>query len=211
MAISQHLSRAPNCTSTAKRYKTDGDLYKASLWSRGVKTDTFDPSTPRPSNQHPVVILLALIWLRCGPKHLGCEGLKAKSTGMNVKSAGVAFWKTILGCEQGYTDLGEGRFRGNPGQDPEVKSLLDTLIAAQADAKSHVTRYAVVETQEDVRELYRKFVKVPMEQIVVYRRAVSQEALMFLLVCVFNILQWCTAARADELLHLCFEDLIFAA
>ena len=171
--------------------------------------------------QSPVGAALALMMNRCGfVGDARFENKKAKPTGGAIISAVSAAFSRLDCAECGfecrhvkgdYVEQGEGAFLGNPGSAPQLKHLMTSLQDDQARAKVNITERALAETHEDVRSLYNMYVRDVRLRVMNGALPSAEDQFDFkaFQTCTLNVMEWGSVARADELLNLDVEDLVF--
>lgn len=207
------FARRPMSRLTEKRYEEPEKRIREALQAKGIDPDSlasYDCLQERPVAERLVNILIAVIFGRIGPKSLGYEERQAHGTGAPIKAAFVAMWRReVCTSDVPYEDLGGGKFRGNPGQAPEVQALIQKIKLAQDEADCNLVKRAPCETHEDLREVYEECIEGFVEQIVVYRRPLSQDELEILMSALLNSMQFGAVSRAAELICLQQEGLSF--
>jgi len=198
---------APGAKSSADRYKSSTLKYKAILAEWGIDPRNMDTSGNRDKDKDAVAAVLRLIMERCGPSEENYEDLSAESTGQAIKSAVVHFWCTHRRTTQ-YAEGPDGSFSGNPGTAPALQQLLNRLVVKQKRSGKHAVVRAHQQTHEDVRTICRKYFDEQVEQALLKNPDVYYT---FLQTAVLNCCQFGTVSRADEMMGLRIESLIYSA
>lgn len=206
LEAAERIVKTPATKSTARRYKKLTEMYAAVLNQMGVIPQHVDSSGSRDRKRDPVSAALKLIMNRCGPKEEGYEGLSAAGTGSACKSAIVAFWRTF-GRFGNFEETADGGFRGNPGRCPSIQDLINKLEISQRKSGSHKVSRAYQQTHEDVRKVCKTFFDPEIEKALNCDPTVDYSMLQ---TAVLNCCQFGTVSRADELIQLRMENLIFS-
>ena len=202
------IVRAPAARATGKRYEVPIRMCEEILREMKIDPENIDTSGQRDRSKDPVAAGLKLILRRCSPKDegRGYEGLSASATGTACKSAVVAFWR-LYGYFSNFTEYPDGSFSGNPGTCQELHNLINKLHTAQVQQGTHKVTRAYQETHEDVRTITKKFFDPFILQALEKSSSVDY---LLLQASVINCLQFGAIARADEILSIRVEDLVYS-
>jgi len=207
VTIAHEIVGNPGATSTANRYDKNTRMYLEILGSMSLDPNNMDTSGTRDKSNDAVAAGLQLIMQRCGPRAKGYEGLSATATGEACKSAIVYFWRSKRINTQ-YTESPDGSYSGNPGTSPALTNLIKKLVAHQKRAGIHIVVRAYQETHEDVRTICRAYFDRQIRGALAKDPSVNYA---FLQASVVNCCQFGAVCRADELLALQIESLVFSS
>lgn len=204
IAEAEGIAVAPAALSTAKQYKKHIQLFIFILESMGIKAPyAFSTAEMQAKKKDTVRAAIKLIYMRCGPDH---ENLSAQSTGTTTRSAIISFWEA-QGHIGDYTEFPDGSFSGNLGRCPSIQKLVKKLEGSQHRMKTHEIRRAYQETHEDVRTLCDTYFDPVVSKALKCDESVNYA---FLQSAVINCCQFGAVARADELLNLRIENLVYS-
>lgn len=230
--IARATLRTPVRDSSARRYSANMQRLRDMFAKAGAPLN--DPENKfcaldkRSPDCSPVSIAIELITARCGrvlnPENVDLGRNKGKSTGGDIRSSLRQLFRELdcRLCGEGrvcthvqgeYKDHGEGAFSGNPASSPDLKVMIDRIVCEQARAKENLTDRACAVTHEDLSALYFAYCEPVALRVMNGEYPGTSSASNFdfnsFTAYTLNTLQFGAVARADEILLLDIEDLIF--